>query len=53
MEFQVGEPKQFSRECFESSIPETSAFYRIDEQVVRIIENITSNLELAESFAPT
>lgn len=47
VEFQVGEPKQFSRECFESSIPETSAFYRIDEQVVRIIENITSNSELA------
>ena len=46
IDFQVGEPKQFSRECFDSSIPETSAFYRIDEQVVRIIENINSNSEL-------
>ena len=44
--FQVGEPKQFARECFDSSISETSDLHRIDKQVVRIIDNITSNSNL-------
>lgn len=46
IDFLGGEPKQFARECFDSVIPEKSVFYRIDEQVVSIIENITSNSEL-------
>lgn len=46
VDFQVGEPKQFARECFDMSIPKDFTFYRIDEQVVRILENITSNIEL-------
>lgn len=46
----VGEPKQFAVECFSSKIPETSRFYRIDEQVNTLITNIISNSKLKEKI---
>lgn len=48
--FNVGEPKQFAKECFDSTIPPSSTFYRIDEQVTRLIESIMTNPELKASI---
>lgn len=50
IDLKVGEPKQFAQECFSSKIPEQCRFYRLDEQVNSLIQNIIKNPELKEQI---
>lgn len=50
VDFRVGDPKQFAKECFAKEIPKENRFYRLDEQVKKIIEAITNNLELKKQI---
>lgn len=53
IDLQVGEPKQFARECFLPEIPEQSRFYRLDQQVNVLLQNVISNSELREQIQST
>ena len=53
IDLQVGEPKQFSKECFSPEIPKQSRFYRLDEQVDVLLKNIIGNSELREQIQST
>ena len=46
IDLEVGDSKQFARECFDEKIKKGSKFYRLDEQVKNMLQNLVSN----ESF---
>ncbi len=48
IDLQVGESKQFARECFDSKIPADNRFYRLDKQVNSMIKAILTSKSLRE-----
>lgn len=50
IDFEVGDPKQFAVECFSKQVPKENKFYRIDNQVKKIIETIIGNPELKKEI---
>ena len=50
IDIEVGDPKQFARECFDSKIPKESTFYRLDEQVKNMLEEIKNNKTLQQNI---
>lgn len=50
IDFKVGDPKQFAKECFAKEVTKKNRFYRLDEQVKKIVKNITSNSELKKEI---